>query len=69
MTTQNLHLKRYRIVLDVSEDMKTEFAAAAAIKKEKMNWVLLKFIRAYIGKERAELDRLIETYRDKGAIS
>ena len=34
-----------------------------------MNWVLLKFIRAYIGKERAELDRLIETYRDKGAIS
>lgn len=64
MTT--LRVKPARIPLDVSHDMKREFKAATAIKGEKMMPVLIRFIRAYIGREREELDRLIEAYKNKG---
>ncbi len=59
-------MQRYRIVLDVSHDLKTEFKAAAAIRNEDMTTLLKKFINAYIGKQREELNRLIDVYRDKG---
>lgn len=61
-----LKLKRLRIPLEVSEDLHREFKAAAAIKAEKMSDVLIKFVKAYCGRNREELDRLIEMYRNKG---
>lgn len=66
--TTNLRLKKHRIILDVSDEIKREFKAATAIKDEKMMPVLIRFIKAYISRERDELDRLIERYRDKGVI-
>ncbi len=58
--------KRHRFVLDLTYDLKTEFKAAAAIRGEDMGHIVLRFIKAYVGSERQELNRLIDVYRDKG---
>lgn len=67
--TKTLKLKHYRIVVECSEELKTQFKAAVALKDERMQHVLTKFMRAYTGRQRDELDRLMSMYKNKGALS
>jgi hypothetical protein len=45
--------------------MKTEFKAAVALNKKNMTEVLHAFVKAYLGRHRHELERVINLYRDK----
>jgi hypothetical protein len=55
-----------RIILDVPYELKTEFKAAASLNGSCMTHVMVKLIKAYLGRNRRQIDRLIGMYRNKG---
>lgn len=58
--------KLVRLTFETPYDLHTEFKAATAIKGVKMNQIVHGFMRAYLSKNRDQLDRLIELYVNKG---
>lgn len=58
--------KRYRIVLDVSHDTKTQFQAVAALEDKKMTDILHKFIKSYVNARKEKLARLAFKHKHKG---
>ncbi len=57
-----------RIVLDLTKDAKTSFKATTALNDLTMTEVLTGFVNAYLGRERGNLNNIIERYVNKGAI-